>query len=113
VSDRPAFTDDARALMAACDRLRLEGIVAMRTDSPYRPSQLSEDWLKLHAATGSLRGIVIRSDQQIGGASQGYARAIDLPRGANPTDPALGQQRPDSWSAGYGMISGRSGSGQA
>jgi bifunctional non-homologous end joining protein LigD len=45
-----AFADDLRALMGACDELRLEGVVAKRLDSPYRPGQRSEDWLKLKTA---------------------------------------------------------------
>jgi bifunctional non-homologous end joining protein LigD len=45
-----AFSDDVRALMAACDQLRLEGIVAKRADAPYRPGVRSADWLKLKTA---------------------------------------------------------------
>jgi ATP-dependent DNA ligase len=45
-----AFGDDVRALMAACEQLRLEGIVAKRADSPYRPGVRSADWLKLKTA---------------------------------------------------------------
>jgi bifunctional non-homologous end joining protein LigD len=46
----PAFGDDLRALMGVCSQLRLEGIVAERADSPYRPGQRSEDWLRLKTA---------------------------------------------------------------
>jgi bifunctional non-homologous end joining protein LigD len=46
----PAFDDDVRALMAACDELHLEGVVAKRADSPYRQGVRSDDWLKLKTA---------------------------------------------------------------
>jgi len=46
----PAFEDDVRALMDACDALHLEGMVAKRVDSPYRPGRRSTDWLKLKTA---------------------------------------------------------------
>jgi bifunctional non-homologous end joining protein LigD len=36
--------------MAACSTLGLEGMVAKRTDSPYRPGVRSDDWLKLKTA---------------------------------------------------------------
>jgi bifunctional non-homologous end joining protein LigD len=36
--------------MEACVSLGLEGMVAKRTDSPYRPGVRSDDWLKLKTA---------------------------------------------------------------
>ena len=36
--------------MEACSSLRLEGMVAKRTDSPYRPALRSDDWLKVKTA---------------------------------------------------------------
>ena len=38
---------DGAALFAACQANGLEGIVAKRLSSPYRPGQRSKDWLKI------------------------------------------------------------------
>jgi bifunctional non-homologous end joining protein LigD len=43
----PSFTDSVAAVMNACTSLGLEGMVAKRADSPYRPGERSADWLKL------------------------------------------------------------------
>jgi bifunctional non-homologous end joining protein LigD len=42
-----SFDGPVDEVMAACASLGLEGMVAKRTDSPYRPGVRSEDWLKL------------------------------------------------------------------
>ena len=34
-------------LLAACEGLDMEGVVAKRLDSPYRPGQQSRDWVKV------------------------------------------------------------------
>jgi bifunctional non-homologous end joining protein LigD len=39
-----------RELLEACTQLDVEGVVAKRVDSPYRPSVRSGDWLKLKTA---------------------------------------------------------------
>ena len=39
-----------RELLAACAELGIEGAVAKRADSPYRPGVRSADWLKLKTA---------------------------------------------------------------
>ncbi len=38
---------DVGDLLAACDGLDIEGVVAKRLDSPYRPGQRSRDWVKI------------------------------------------------------------------
>jgi bifunctional non-homologous end joining protein LigD len=43
----PSFTDTVAAVMDACTTLGLEGMVAKRADSLYRPGGRSADWLKL------------------------------------------------------------------
>ncbi|MGI8728014.1 MAG: non-homologous end-joining DNA ligase [Solirubrobacterales bacterium] len=53
------FIDDGEALLEAARRQRLEGVVAKRLGSPYRPGQRSSDWLKLR--------IRMRQDFLIGG----------------------------------------------
>jgi bifunctional non-homologous end joining protein LigD len=42
----PSF-DDGAATVAACRDLRLEGVVAKRLASPYRPGARSPDWIKV------------------------------------------------------------------
>ena len=37
-------------VMSACVEHDVEGVVAKRTDSPYRPGERSSDWLKLKTA---------------------------------------------------------------
>jgi bifunctional non-homologous end joining protein LigD len=50
----PVFADGP-ALMAATDEQGLEGVVAKRSGSPYRPGVRSDDWVKLpHLRTTSL-----------------------------------------------------------
>ncbi len=39
--------DDGKALLAAARERGLEGVVAKRLDSPYRPGRRTRDWLKL------------------------------------------------------------------
>jgi bifunctional non-homologous end joining protein LigD len=39
-----------RDLLDACAELDVEGVVAKRVDSPYRPGVRSGDWLKLKTA---------------------------------------------------------------
>ena len=43
----PALSGAPRALLDACAELDVEGVVAKRVDSPYRPGVRSGDWLKL------------------------------------------------------------------
>jgi bifunctional non-homologous end joining protein LigD len=43
----PAFEGDVASAVATSKRLGLEGVVAKRTDSPYRPGRRSRDWIKL------------------------------------------------------------------
>jgi bifunctional non-homologous end joining protein LigD len=43
----PALTGPPRAMLEACAELDVEGVVAKRVDSPYRPGVRSGDWLKL------------------------------------------------------------------
>jgi bifunctional non-homologous end joining protein LigD len=42
-----ALVGPPRVLLDACAGLDVEGVVAKRVDSPYRPSVRSADWLKL------------------------------------------------------------------
>jgi bifunctional non-homologous end joining protein LigD len=46
----PSFLDPPAHVMAACSELGLEGLVAKRADSRYRPGVRSDDWLKVKAA---------------------------------------------------------------
>ena len=46
----PALAGEPRALLDACAELDIEGVVAKRVDSPYRPGVRSGDWLKLKTA---------------------------------------------------------------
>ena len=43
----PAFEGDVTSAVATSKQLGLEGVVAKRTDSPYRPGRRSRDWIKL------------------------------------------------------------------
>jgi bifunctional non-homologous end joining protein LigD len=43
----PAFEGDVAHAVETSKRLGLEGVVAKRTDSPYRPGRRSRDWIKL------------------------------------------------------------------
>jgi bifunctional non-homologous end joining protein LigD len=43
----PSFDGDADEVFLACAELGLEGLVAKRASSRYRPGQRSSDWLKL------------------------------------------------------------------
>jgi len=43
----PALVGAPRVLLDACAELDVEGVVAKRVDSPYRPGVRSGDWLKL------------------------------------------------------------------
>jgi bifunctional non-homologous end joining protein LigD len=43
----PAFDGDVEHAVSTSKRLGLEGVVAKRTDSPYRPGRRSRDWIKL------------------------------------------------------------------
>lgn len=43
----PAFTGPGSDVLAASRRLGLEGVVAKRLDSPYRPGRRSEEWIKV------------------------------------------------------------------
>jgi len=45
-----SFDEPVDDVMEACASLGLEGVVAKRTDSPYRPGVRPDDWLKLKAA---------------------------------------------------------------
>jgi bifunctional non-homologous end joining protein LigD len=45
-----SFDEPVHEVMEACAMLGLEGMVAKRTDSPYRPGVRSADWLKLKTA---------------------------------------------------------------
>lgn len=42
-----SFVGDVRTVFAACAELGLEGVVAKKLDSPYRPGKRSRDWIKL------------------------------------------------------------------
>lgn len=44
--------DNGVALLAECEKHRLEGIVAKRAGSLYRPGTRSDDWLKIRTAYG-------------------------------------------------------------
>lgn len=43
----PATHDDGRALLTAADDRGLEGVIAKRTDSVYRPGARTKDWVKV------------------------------------------------------------------
>ena len=43
----PALAGAPRVLLDACAELDVEGVMAKRVDSPYRPGVRSDDWLKL------------------------------------------------------------------
>jgi len=43
----PSPQDDGEALLAAADANDLEGIIAKRVDSPYRPGTRTRDWVKV------------------------------------------------------------------
>jgi bifunctional non-homologous end joining protein LigD len=43
----PAFEGDVESAVSTSKQLGLEGVVAKRTDSPYRPGRRSRDWIKL------------------------------------------------------------------
>jgi bifunctional non-homologous end joining protein LigD len=43
----PATHDDGEALLAAATANELEGIIAKRVDSPYRPGTRTRDWVKV------------------------------------------------------------------
>jgi ATP-dependent DNA ligase len=43
---------DGAALLQHCELLKLEGIVAKRNGSPYRPGCRSDDWLKIRTEYG-------------------------------------------------------------
>ena len=45
-----SFDDPIGDVMEACASLGLEGMLAKRSDSPYRPGVRSDDWLKLKTA---------------------------------------------------------------
>ncbi|MEV8338307.1 ATP-dependent DNA ligase [Leucobacter sp. NPDC077196] len=47
ISVPPAFDGDAESALRASERLGLEGVVAKRRSSPYRPGTRSQDWLKV------------------------------------------------------------------
>ena len=42
-----ALNAGPRQLLDACSELGVEGVVAKRVDSPYRPGVRSGDWIKL------------------------------------------------------------------
>lgn len=44
--------NDGLALLAQCEALQLEGIVAKRRGSTYRPGQRTDDWLKIRTEHG-------------------------------------------------------------
>jgi len=46
----PVLNGSVVAVLAACVEHDIEGIVAKRVDSPYRPGERSTDWLKLKTA---------------------------------------------------------------
>jgi len=50
----PVLNGSATDVLAACTEHDLEGIVAKRVDSPYRPGERSPDWLKLKTAEWKL-----------------------------------------------------------
>ncbi len=43
----PAHVGEGTAMLAAARQNQLEGLVAKRLDSPYRPGKRSDDWLKI------------------------------------------------------------------
>ena len=47
----PSFDGDAADVFVACAELGLEGLVAKRMESRYRPGQRSRDWVKLKTTT--------------------------------------------------------------
>jgi bifunctional non-homologous end joining protein LigD len=46
----PQLFGNVTDILAACREHDVEGIVAKRIDSPYRPGERSRDWLKLKTA---------------------------------------------------------------
>lgn len=65
----PSFPGDGRAVAEAAAEQRLEGVVAKRLDSPYRPGERSVDWRKIT----ELRTLEV----VIGGWRQGRGRRSD------------------------------------
>lgn len=61
------FTDGG-ALLAQCEGLQLEGIVAKRAGSAYRPGRRTDDWLKIRTEHGNqvIRRRMENASQRIG-----------------------------------------------
>jgi bifunctional non-homologous end joining protein LigD len=49
---RSTAFNDGHALLAQCEALQLEGIVAKRLGSRYRPGRRTNDWLKIRTEHG-------------------------------------------------------------
>ncbi|MGH8825747.1 MAG: non-homologous end-joining DNA ligase [Jiangellaceae bacterium] len=62
----PAFTGGGTDLLEASRRMGVEGIVAKRLDSPYRPGQRSTEWVKVKN--------LLTQDVVIGGHTVGEGR---------------------------------------
>jgi bifunctional non-homologous end joining protein LigD len=61
--------EDGRALFEAAKQQRLEGIVAKRADSPYRPGRRTRDWLKIKTHG--------RQEFVVAGYTRGHGRRAD------------------------------------
>ncbi|MDR3475925.1 MAG: non-homologous end-joining DNA ligase [Devosia sp.] len=73
----PFQMDNGQSLLDRMRRLRREGIIAKRIDSPYRPGERNSDWLKIklqhreefviagwHAEGGAVRSIILADFDQ-------------------------------------------------
>ena len=57
------FDGDPQMILDACARHGLEGIVAKRTDAPYRPGTRSRQWLKVKTADWRERHAPMRHER--------------------------------------------------
>jgi bifunctional non-homologous end joining protein LigD len=74
----PEAFDDGPALLAATAAQGLEGVVAKRRNSPYRPGVRSKDWVKVaHRRTTSV--VVGGWQQQEGGADRLKSLVVGVP----------------------------------
>jgi bifunctional non-homologous end joining protein LigD len=81
-----ALAGPPRVLLDPCAELDVEGVVAKRVDSPYRPGVRSGDWLKLKRRTGNK--VTRRSDTADELASKGRPERGDEVPPRSPPGPS-------------------------